>query len=75
MWDFQIRTEKLVITNQPNKVVGDKRQKTAVVIDVAILNDRNIRKKGHEELKKKQRLKEELKSQTVRAGRVLYIPS
>ncbi|KAF7656848.1 hypothetical protein LDENG_00035480 [Lucifuga dentata] len=41
-------------------VVVDKKQKMAVVIDVAVPADSNIRKKEHEKIEKYQGLKEEL---------------
>ncbi|KAF7649567.1 hypothetical protein LDENG_00139430 [Lucifuga dentata] len=41
-------------------VVIDKEQKRAVVIDVAVPADSNVRKKEHEKIKKYQELKEEL---------------
>ncbi|KAF7666152.1 hypothetical protein LDENG_00119050 [Lucifuga dentata] len=41
-------------------VVVDKEQKRAVVIDVAVPADSNIRKKEHKKIKKYQGLKEEL---------------
>lgn len=50
LWDFQIQTDKMVMANQPNIVVVDKQQKTAVVVDVAIPSDSNIKKKEHEKL-------------------------
>ncbi|TWW69265.1 COP9 signalosome complex subunit 1 [Takifugu flavidus] len=60
LWDLQIQTEKMVVANQPDIVVVDKHQKTVVVIDVAIPNDSNIRKKEHKKLEKYQGLKEEM---------------
>ncbi|TWW53461.1 uncharacterized protein LOC130519722 [Takifugu flavidus] len=60
LWDFQIQTDKMVVANQPDIVVVDKHQKTVVVIDVAIPNDGNIRKKEHEKLEKYRGLKEEM---------------
>ena len=36
--------------NQPDIVLSDKQQKKAVVIDVAIPSNSNIRKKEHEKL-------------------------
>ena len=41
-------------------MVVDKKQKMAVVVDVAVTNDSNVRKKEHEKLEKYQGLKEEL---------------
>ncbi|KAL4006508.1 quercetin 2,3-dioxygenase [Sarotherodon galilaeus] len=50
----------MVVANQPDTVVLDKQRKTAIVVDVAIPSDSNIRKKEHEKLKKYQGLREEL---------------
>uniref|UniRef100_A0A672HX89 C-type lectin domain-containing protein n=1 Tax=Salarias fasciatus TaxID=181472 RepID=A0A672HX89_SALFA len=50
--------------NQPDIVV-DKQQKTAVVIDVAIPSDGNIRKKEHEKVEKYQGLREECKCNDI----------
>lgn len=55
LWNFQ-----MVMANQPDIVVVDKQQKKAVVIDVAILSDTDIRKKAEEKLEKYQSLKEEI---------------
>ncbi|KAM9816571.1 carbohydrate sulfotransferase 6 isoform X4 [Syngnathus typhle] len=60
LWDFQIQTDKMVMANQPDIVVVDKQQKKAVVVDIAIPSDGNIRKKELEKLEKYQGLKEEL---------------
>ncbi|TWW81593.1 hypothetical protein D4764_01G0014080, partial [Takifugu flavidus] len=60
LWDFQIQTHKMVVAKQPDIMVVDKHQKTVVVIDVAIPNDSNIRKKENEKLEKYQALKEEI---------------
>ncbi|KAF7661452.1 hypothetical protein LDENG_00261530 [Lucifuga dentata] len=59
LWDFKFQTDKQVQTNLPDMVVN-KEQKRAVVIDVAILSDGNIREKEHEKREKYQGLKEEL---------------
>jgi len=47
LWDFQIQTDKQVMANEPGIVVADKLQKKAVMIDVAIPSDSNIKKKEH----------------------------
>lgn len=60
LWDFQIQTDRMVMANQPDIVVVDKKQSRAVVVDIAIPSDGNIRKKEHEKLEKYQGLKEEL---------------
>ncbi|GAA6104550.1 uncharacterized protein LOC106513546 [Tachysurus ichikawai] len=49
-----------LLANQPDIVVVDKEQKTAVVIDMAIPADSNIMKKEHEKIEKYQGLKEQL---------------
>ena len=61
-WDFQIQTDRLITHHQFDWVVVDKRQRTAVVVDVAIPSEDNVRKKEHEKLKKYQGLKEELEN-------------
>lgn len=40
-----------MMANQPNIAAVDKQRKKAVVIDVAIPNDSNIRKEEHKKLK------------------------
>ena len=52
LWDFHIQTDKMVVVSRPDIVVVDKSEKTAVVLDVAIPSDNNIRKKEHEKLEK-----------------------
>ena len=37
LWDFQIQTDKMVTANQPDIVVVDKHQGTALVIEAAIM--------------------------------------
>ena len=60
LWDFQIQTDELVKANQPDIVMVDKHHRTAVVVDVAIPCEGNIRKKEHKKLEKYQGLKEGL---------------
>ncbi|XP_051924320.1 uncharacterized protein LOC127602290 [Hippocampus zosterae] len=60
LWDFQIQTDKMVMANQPDIVIIDKGKRKAVVVDVAVPSDGNIRKKEHEKLEKYQGLREEL---------------
>lgn len=55
-----MQTGKLVMTYRPDIAVEDKHQKNAVVTDVAIPSDSNIRKKEHKKPKEYQGLKEEL---------------
>lgn len=56
--DFQIQTDKQVFNNQPDII--NKDQKIAVMIDITVPNDSNIRKKEYEKLDKYQGLKEKL---------------
>ena len=44
---FPDQADKLVMVNQPDAVVVDKRWKKAVVLNVAIPSDSKIRNKGH----------------------------
>ncbi|KAF7665893.1 hypothetical protein LDENG_00129980 [Lucifuga dentata] len=60
LWDFKFQTDKQLLANQPDMVVVDKEQKRAIVIDVAVPADSNIRKKEHEKIEKYQGPKEEL---------------
>lgn len=52
LWDFQIQIDKQLMANQPDIVEVDKQRRMTPVIDVAIPNDRNTRKKEHEKLEK-----------------------
>lgn len=45
-----VDTDKLVMASQLEKVVVDKQRKTVVVINVALLNDSNMRKNKHKKL-------------------------
>ena len=53
LWNFQVQIDKLVMANQPDIVVVDKRQRAAEV-DVAIPGNSSIRKKEHEKFEKYQ---------------------
>jgi len=50
LWDFHIQTNKHVITNQLDILMGNKLQRRAVVMNVAIPSDSNIQKKEHKKL-------------------------
>lgn len=56
LWDFHIQTVRAVLANQSDI----KDQKTAVVADVVMPNDSNLRKKEYEKLENYQGLREEL---------------
>ncbi|KAF7641260.1 hypothetical protein LDENG_00287520 [Lucifuga dentata] len=47
LWDFKFQTDQQLLANQPDMVVVDKEQKRALVIDVVVPADSNIRKKEH----------------------------
>lgn len=57
------RLTSLLMVNQLDIMLIQRRQKQAAVINVAIRSDRSIRKKGNENLEEHQGLKEELKEQ------------
>lgn len=48
LWDFRVQTDEQLLVNQPDIAVVNKEQKRAIVIDVTIPADSNIRKKEHE---------------------------
>lgn len=48
LWEFHIQKVRQILTNQADIVVVDTDKKIAVVIDVVIPSDRNIRKKDSE---------------------------
>ena len=50
--DFQIEDDKMAVAYQLGIVVVDKWNKKAVLVDVVISSDINIRKKEHEKLEK-----------------------
>ena len=60
LWDFPVQTDKHVIANRPDIVIIDKEKKTAMIIDVAVPSDCNIKKKEHEKIDKYQGLREEM---------------
>lgn len=69
-----MQTDRLVMANEPEIVVVDKQRKTAVVIDIVVLSNGNIRKKEHVKLEKCQRLKEEPeRMRQVKASVVLMV--
>ena len=60
LWDLPIQTDRKLLANQPDIVIVDKQKKEAVVIDIAVPRDSNIKNKEHEKLEKYQGLKEDL---------------
>ena len=60
LWDFHIQTDKKVVANQPDIVLVDKGKNSAIIIDIAVPNDFNIKDKELEKITKYQPLAEEL---------------
>ncbi|XP_013928957.1 PREDICTED: vomeronasal type-2 receptor 26-like [Thamnophis sirtalis] len=72
LWDFQIKANRQVLPNEPDKEVVEK--KTGMWIDTAVLNDNKIREKENGTLEKVQGLKEELEMMwKIKAKVVLVI--
>lgn len=55
IWDTQVQTDRAITANKPNIVVQNKKQKTCIIIDVAIPSDYNIIQK---EVEKKLKYKD-----------------
>ena len=51
LWDFQIQTDNMMMANQPDILVVDKRDKKAGVVDVTIPRDSDIRKRNMKSLR------------------------
>ena len=60
LWDFEIRTDRIITARRPDIVVIDKTTKTATIIDVAVPNDTNIKTKEQEKVEKYQDLRLEI---------------
>ena len=60
LWDFEIRTDRIITARRPDIVVIDKTDKTATIIDVAVPNDHNIRVKEQDKVEKYQDLRLEI---------------
>ncbi|XP_077138906.1 uncharacterized protein LOC143804564 [Ranitomeya variabilis] len=74
LWDFKIQMDKQVFGYQPDIMIVDKDQKTAMIIDVSVPSDSNIRKKEYEKQEKYQGLKGELnKMWKVKATVILAV--
>ncbi|XP_067932894.1 uncharacterized protein [Watersipora subatra] len=60
LWNFYIRTDKHVLANQPDRVVVDKENKRATIIEIAVPNYYNISSKKKEKVEKYLSLGEEI---------------
>ena len=52
LWDFEIRTDRIIPARRPGIVVLNKSNGTATIIDVAVPSDRNIKTKEREKNRK-----------------------
>ena len=52
LWDFSIRTDKTIKANRPDIVVKNKNEKTTLLLDVSIPNDKNTAVKIFEKISK-----------------------
>ena len=55
MWDVPVITDRAILANWPDIALHDKKQKTCLLIDIAIQHDININTKETERLSKVQR--------------------
>ena len=71
LWDMQIHTDKTIKANKPDIVIKDKKEKTCLLIDMAVPSERNTSIKVVEKLSKYKDLEIEvtkmwgMKTQTV----------
>ena len=63
----------MLMANQLDIVVADKRDKKAVLVDVPIPSDSNIRKEEHKKFEKYKGLKEELERKWAVKGSVVPV--
>ena len=47
---MQVHTDKTIKANKPDIIVKDKQEKTCMLIDMAIISDRNTSVKGAEKI-------------------------
>ena len=52
LWDMKVHTDKTIKANKPDIIIKDKREKTCMLIYMAILSDRNTPVKVAEKLSK-----------------------
>ena len=62
LWDFMIQTDKEITAVRPNIVFINKKDKIALLIDIAVPRDDNVVDKRIEKVKKYQNLAIELKA-------------
>ena len=52
MWDVLVNTYGTVLTNRPDTVLHDRKEKTCLLIDIAITDDSDVNTKETEKLSK-----------------------
>jgi hypothetical protein len=52
LWNQQVQTERTIPNNKPDTIIWDNEKATCILIDVAILGDRNVIKKEAEKILK-----------------------
>ena len=52
LWDFSIQTDRSIAANRPDIVVRNKKEKTCLLLDISIPNDKNTSVKTYEKLAK-----------------------
>ena len=52
LWNQHVRTNRTIPNNKPEVIIRDNKHGTCMLIDVAILGDRNVIKKGAEKILK-----------------------
>ena len=60
LWDFEIRTDRVIPARRPDLVIVDKTANEAIIVDVAVPNDTNIQGKETEKIEKYQDLRLEI---------------
>ena len=52
LWNEQVQTDRTIPNNKPDIIICDNEKRTCVLIDVAVLGDRNVIKKEAEKILK-----------------------
>ena len=52
LWNQQVQTDRIIPNNKPDNIIRDNEKGTCMLIDVAILEDRNVIKKEAEKILK-----------------------
>lgn len=60
LWDFEIRTDRIIPARRPDIVVLEKKERKVTIIDIAVPSDTNIKSKELEKITKYQDLRLEV---------------